>query len=87
MNLFLQACQSCGNFLSMRNKRAEKPTLTYLPIHQNLTAMCTLQVNAEHLEVFMDTGVDHLPHLVLRLRKSRAISLPPPQGHPWPDTG
>jgi len=58
----------------MRNKWAEKPTL---PVNQNLTAMCTLQVNAEHFEGFMDTGVDHLPHLVPTLRKSRAISVLP----------
>jgi hypothetical protein len=61
----------------MRNKRAEKPTFQDLPINQNLTAMCTLEVNAEHLAVFTDTGVDHLPYLVLRLRKSRAIPLLP----------
>jgi len=57
------------------NKRAEKPMPKDLPVNQNLTAMCTLQVNAQHLDVFMDTGVDHLPHLVPRLRKSRAIPL------------
>jgi len=58
----------------MRNERAEKPTLKDLPVNQNLTAMWTLKVNAKHLEVFMDTGVDHLHHLVPSLRKSRAIS-------------
>jgi hypothetical protein len=61
----------------MRNERSEKPTFKYLPINQNLTAMCNLQVNAEHFAVFMDTGVDHLPHLVPRLKKSRAIPLLP----------
>jgi hypothetical protein len=69
----------------MRNKRPEKPTVQDLPINQNLTAMCTLQVNAEHLAVFMATDVDHLTHLVPRLRKSRAKPLLP-SGPPWPDT-